>query len=240
MLIESWFLSHYKDRFSDIRTPIIKRWRSSDRVNFIIILISSLAKSCLYCLIEAEWRIYASVNWAIIGSDNGMSPGRRQAIIWTNAGILSIRISGTNFREILVEIHIFHSRNALKKSSGKWWPFCLGFNVLRSRSDRGYVMVIRTYPSIKDYKREKRELFVKNIIISYLNCTTWLSVYIEISLASKARNWGKLWQEYIMENHDLCTWYWQVIYSVTVARVFWKTRDHMRFFGERMSSKEVW
>ena len=26
---------------------------------------------------------------ALIGSDNGLSPGRRQAIIWTNAGILS-------------------------------------------------------------------------------------------------------------------------------------------------------
>ena len=26
-----------------------------------------------------------------IGSDNGLSPGRRQAIIWTNAGILLIR-----------------------------------------------------------------------------------------------------------------------------------------------------
>ena len=29
-------------------------------------------------------------NLAIIGSDNGLSPGRRQAIIWTNAGILFI------------------------------------------------------------------------------------------------------------------------------------------------------
>ena len=27
---------------------------------------------------------------SIIGSDNGLSPGRRQAIIWTNAGILLI------------------------------------------------------------------------------------------------------------------------------------------------------
>ena len=41
----------------------------------------------LYELIEAEWRIYASVNWATIGSDNGLSPGRRQAIICTSAGI---------------------------------------------------------------------------------------------------------------------------------------------------------
>ena len=40
----------------------------------------------------------------IIGSDNGLSPGRRQAIIWTNAGILLIRTLGTNFSEILSEI----------------------------------------------------------------------------------------------------------------------------------------
>ena len=37
----------------------------------------------------------------IIGSDNGLSPGRRQAIIWTSAGILLIGPLGTNFSEIL-------------------------------------------------------------------------------------------------------------------------------------------
>ena len=41
----------------------------------------------------------------IIGSDNGLSPDRRQAIIWTNAGILLIGPLGTNFSEILIEIH---------------------------------------------------------------------------------------------------------------------------------------
>ena len=39
------------------------------------------------------------------GSDNGWSPGRRQAIIWTNDGILLIWPLGTNFSEILIEIH---------------------------------------------------------------------------------------------------------------------------------------
>ena len=43
-------------------------------------------------------------NLTIIGSDNGLSPGRRQAIIWTNAGILLIEPLGTNFSEISVEI----------------------------------------------------------------------------------------------------------------------------------------
>ena len=37
----------------------------------------------------------------IIGSENGLSPGRRQANIWTNAGILLIGPPGTNFNEIL-------------------------------------------------------------------------------------------------------------------------------------------
>ena len=60
----------------------------------------------------------------IIGSDNGLSPGRRQAIIWTNAGILSIGPLGTNFSEILIEILTFSFKKMhLKMSSGKWRPF---------------------------------------------------------------------------------------------------------------------
>ena len=43
----------------------------------------------------------------IIGSDNGFSPGRRQAIIWTSVGILLIGSLGTNFSEILIEIYTF-------------------------------------------------------------------------------------------------------------------------------------
>ena len=54
----------------------------------------------------------------VIGSDNGLSPGRRQAIIGTNAGILLIRTLGTNFSEILEEIHSFSfSKMHLKMSS---------------------------------------------------------------------------------------------------------------------------
>ena len=68
----------------------------------------------------------------IIGSDNGLSPGRRPAIIWTNAGILLIGPLGTNFSEILIEIRAFSFKKMhLKVSSGKRRPFCLGLNVLR-------------------------------------------------------------------------------------------------------------
>ena len=43
----------------------------------------------------------------LTGSDNGLLPGRRQAIIWTNAGILLIGPLGTNFSEILIAIETF-------------------------------------------------------------------------------------------------------------------------------------
>ena len=43
-------------------------------------------------------------NLTIIDSDNGLSPDRRQAIIWSNAGLLLIGPIGTNFSEILIKI----------------------------------------------------------------------------------------------------------------------------------------
>ena len=46
-----------------------------------------------------------------IGSDNGLSPGRRQAIIRTNAGILLIEPLGTNFNQIS---YIFIQENAFE------------------------------------------------------------------------------------------------------------------------------
>ena len=70
-------------------------------------------------------------NLTIIGSDNGLSPGRRQAIIWTNAGILLIGPLGTNFSEIQIGIQTSsYKKMHLKMASVKWRPFCLGLNVL--------------------------------------------------------------------------------------------------------------
>ena len=68
-----------------------------------------------------------------IASDNGLSPGRRQAIMWNNAGILLIGPLGTNFSEILIEIPTFSLKKIrLKMSSARCRPFCLGLNVLNT------------------------------------------------------------------------------------------------------------
>ena len=72
----------------------------------------------------------------VIGSDNGLSPGRCQAIIWTNDGILLIQTLGTNFSEILGEIHSFlFSKMHLKMSSAKWRLYGLGLNELKFATD---------------------------------------------------------------------------------------------------------
>ena len=72
-------------------------------------------------------------NLTIIGSDNSLLPGRRQTIIWTNAGLFLIGPLETNFSEILIEIFAFPLQEMYMKTSStttKWWPFCLGLNVI--------------------------------------------------------------------------------------------------------------
>ena len=75
-------------------------------------------------------------------SDKGLSPGRCQAIIWSNAGILLIGPLQTNFSEISIGIQTFSIKKMhFKMSSAKWRPVCLGLNVLRGfHNDTWYTM----------------------------------------------------------------------------------------------------
>ena len=83
--------------------------------NCIVLASFIIWISLMFIRIWADLMIYQLTHWdrvthicvsklTIIAYDNGLSPGRRQAIIWTNAGILLIRPLGTNFSEILIEI----------------------------------------------------------------------------------------------------------------------------------------
>ena len=67
-----------------------------------------------YFMAWTQWCIYASVKKPIIGSDNELSSGQHQAIIWTDTRILLIRTLGTNFSEILIEIQTFHPFNKMQ------------------------------------------------------------------------------------------------------------------------------
>ena len=103
---------------------INKKLRSICKLIYVHICHSYLNTGCNHL---THWgrgaHIYVS-KLTIIVSDNGLSPGWHQAIIWTNAGKLLIRTLETNFSEILIEIYIFSFK---KMSSGS---FCLCLNVL--------------------------------------------------------------------------------------------------------------
>ena len=61
-----------------------------------------------------------SAAWVSIGSGNGLSPVRRRAITWNNAGLLSIELLGTNFSEFRIRILSFSFKKMhLKLSSAK-------------------------------------------------------------------------------------------------------------------------
>ena len=107
-----------------IRTYFTRMYKFIFQISFVLMLkvLTHWGRVAHICLSRL----------AIFGSDNGLLPSWRQAIIWTNAGILLIWPLGTNFSEILIEIYIFFFMNIhLKLSSGIWWPFCLGLNELK-------------------------------------------------------------------------------------------------------------
>ena len=64
---------------------------------------------------EGEWGIYAPVNYAVIGSDNGLSPFRRLAITWNGDRLLLIGPLGTYLSKICIGIKDFHSRKEIWK-----------------------------------------------------------------------------------------------------------------------------
>ena len=90
----------------------------------------------IFCLHLNMWTHWGRVTHIcvgkliIIGSDNGLSPDRGQAIIWTNARLLSIGPLRTYFNENLIEIRQFSLKKMHVKLSAKWRPSCLGLNVL--------------------------------------------------------------------------------------------------------------
>ena len=81
-----------------------------------------------------------------------MSPGRRQAIIWTNSGISLIGPLWTNVCKIPIEIYI-HSlkKKSLKMLPGNWRPICFGLSVLRWVSD-GYPIIHTAHDDVIKWK----------------------------------------------------------------------------------------
>ena len=144
----------------------------------------------------------------IIGSDNGLSPERRQAIIWTNAGILLIGPLGTNFSAILIEIQTFSLKKIrLKMLSAKRCSFRLGLNVLMAC---GALFLKRICFCQSEVWRTDQPAYCQITIL-----TSSLTPH-ELLLGSVNRNLAKCPQPYENDWNINCGDKWKLCYQCSV------------------------
>ena len=159
------------------------------------------------------------MNWFIIGSSNGLSPDRRQAITWTNADLLIIGPLGTNFSEIGIKIQKFSlMKMHLNVSIMKWWPFCPGANELREdfwfRSSRW-----RSWRGVKLWVCCRSSV---TIWTTWMTCwPSWLSQVGSwglhgTHLGSTAPRWASFWP------HEPCYQGWYPGRTVSHCRIDWQ------------------
>ena len=143
----------------------------------------------------------------IIGSDNGLLPGRRQAIIWNNAGLLLIEPLGTNFSEISIGIQTFSFKTIhLNMSSAKWCPFCLGLNVL-------IMLSIKWQPFCLGL----------NVLTGVFLHAIYHSLQLLWITVDSLWHWNEPWQAL-----DWCQWYFlRKMYVMGIDSIFPKFEKHL-------------
>ena len=100
----------------------------------------------------------------MVSSDNGLSPGRRQAIICTNAGILLIGLLRKKLQwSFNRNWNIFSQENARQKCSAKWRLFRLGLNFLSS-SWKPFPCNVLLLPSASSFCASKMIMFWLSIM----------------------------------------------------------------------------
>ena len=117
------------------------------KLNFVpVISIKSLRLSDAYMRL---WSYH-------IGSDNGLSPGRRQAIIWTNAEIVKWTLRNKLQSNFIWNSKVFIKDNVLENVVCEIVIICLGLNALaisnglRRRDDRpSHEPMMKWWPMIK-------------------------------------------------------------------------------------------
>ena len=121
----------------------------------------------------------------IIGSDNGLSPGRHQTIIWTNAGILLIGSLGTNFSEILIAILTFSFKCI--------WKCCL-------QNGGHFVSASMCWWNIKSQQWEQLEM--DDLVLNSLWETNKIFAFSHFSTLQ----WCRELKFFLMQAKDLFTW----------------------------------
>ena len=114
-------------RVNNVEPRLLNQWPGWSRARCPIICDKNIISHAAYIIVSTSSRKQWLTHWGLVthicvgeqtnfGSDNGLSPDRRQDIIGTNARIMSTGPVGTNFSEISIEIYIFSFKKMHLKS----------------------------------------------------------------------------------------------------------------------------
>ena len=141
-----------------------------NHVNNCLFLTSTIANCSIYYLQNTltHWGQMTHIcvcKTTIIGSENGLLPGRRQAIIWINAGKLFIGNLGTNFSEIFIECHSFSFKKMhMKMAAILSRPQCLNGQVSPHLEHQSrYVSKLTKYNKILKFGLDFYKLWSKRL-----------------------------------------------------------------------------
>ena len=144
-------------------------------------------------------------NLTIISSDNGLLPGRCQAIIWPIAGNLLIGPLGTNSSEIIITIHKFSFKKMhLKMAAVKWRPFCLNLSSVLLR----HVSWDNFWHIMEDFSYQLR-LYDKNLFLKTKFALTFCSWKLTMPFFMYSRGCYSQWK------NGLCFTWTAVLIQVT-------------------------
>ena len=133
-------------------------------------------------------------NMTIIGSDNSLSPERPQAIIWLNAGILSLcfdpweRTSGKCWSKFID----FHSKNSFENvvcemAVTLFWPHCAKFVPICNRKSRHSFSMEKAMVLAIAYTLGRLTVPLLNhqcpYVISYSSNTTKITIKEQLKLS---------------------------------------------------------
>ena len=152
-------------------------------------------------LTDADYA-YASINQVIFRPDNGLSPVRRQAIIWTKAGTLFIWTQWTNFSEIWSKYNNFYTRKLI----WKWrlqWPFCFDLSNIK----QGYQLWLPHCWCLTDNTSNFTAILMLSQFIVYLpNITITRPSVFRFGRSRMAHILKRLCETYLLERKRLTFW----------------------------------
>ena len=189
---------------------------------------------------EAEWRIYASVKPTTLASDNGLSPDRHQASIWTNAAILSITPKEHISVKFYLKFKSFHSWKCIWKCRlrngghfvsasmcqnnrygywNQWWPSSPVHGIV-ARSGTIYVVeviIFHIWMIMKKPCGKAPGHDSSRRVSFFLHTTSCLSIANVISLNNSPAKCAIL--TYIVHTMTMCYVMWDMWWNIVITRV---------------------